>query len=389
MAFATNQGDLARRYSYSTRYIADADVFMEKVLAKTIVPHQLEIQPGRIKGEALCWMSCPYCYGGTAKNTGERLSSDRLVEVLKQTAAGPNGGIDKLVFAGYATDPLNYEHVDDLLATGRDNRQIVGFHTKALRVSDRFVSELVRPDGHPMSYFSVSVDAGRSASYNEVHGITATAKAYDKVLRNLRRITDARRASGARVDVSATYLVTRVNNSSAEVEKSVRDLLDSGIDLLRFSFPQVPRGLESEQGTIIPSRAEVDEYMSRLPQIIHAADSPAQRVIIADYDAELGIDSRRTLPCVARFVFPSIGYDGFLGHCSESAAPHFRDMTLGNLAERDFWDLYYDYDTTDFWNYMNDAYAKMERNDCRCDRKEHAVNSVMGHFLTARAQTVA
>jgi len=389
MTSTTTQNDLTRRYSYSTRYIADVEVFMERVLAKTIVPHQLEVQPGRIKGEALCWMACPYCYGGSAKNTGERLSPDRLVEVLNQTVAGPHGGIEKLVFAGYATDPLNYEHIDDLLTTGRDNRQIVGFHTKALRVSDRFVKQLTRADGHKMSYFSVSVDAGLSASYNEVHGIQSKAKAYEKVVGNLHRITKARRETGASLDVSATYLVTRVNNSSAEVEKSIRDLLDAGVDLIRFSFPQVPRGFESEQGTIIPSRAEVDEYMSRLPAIVHAADSERQRVIIADYDAELGIDTRRTLPCVARFVFPSVGYDGYLGHCSESAAPHFRDMALGNLADRDFWDLYYDYDTQDFWNYMSDAYTRMDKNDCRCDRKEHAVNSLMSHYLTSRAQTVA
>ena len=85
----------------------------------------------------------------------------------------------------------------------------------------------------------------------------------------------------------------------------------------------------------------------------------------------------RTLPCFARWVFPSIGFDGYLGHCSEAAAPHFREMTLGNLNENNFWDLYYNYDPTKLQETIRISGNQMSRLDCRCDRKEHQVNKIM------------
>jgi len=73
-------------------------------------------------------------------------------------------------------------------------------------------------------------------------------------------------------------------------------------------------------------------------------------------------------------VFPSIGFDGWLSHCSESAAPHFRELALGNLAERDFWDVYYDYDPAEMEAELARSAAAMCKTGCRCDRKEHIVN---------------
>ena len=96
------------------------------------------------------------------------------------------------------------------------------------------------------------------------------------------------------------------------------------------------------------------------------ADAPKQMVEQRD---------ARTLPCFARFLFPSIGFDGWLSHCSESAAPHFRELALGNLAERDFWDVYYDYAPADVEKLLADSAEKMCKTGCKCDRKEHVVNA--------------
>ena len=85
----------------------------------------------------------------------------------------------------------------------------------------------------------------------------------------------------------------------------------------------------------------------------------------------------RTLPCFARWIFPSIGFDGYLGHCSEAAAPHFRSFALGNLNERNFWDVFYDYDPEKLPFTIRKAGVLMNKHDCRCDRKEHTVNKIM------------
>ncbi|NOZ11657.1 MAG: radical SAM protein [Gammaproteobacteria bacterium] len=370
--------ELVSRYSYQNRYVQDANKVFEQILNKTIVPHQLEVQPGRIKGKGLCWMQCPYCYGGSSKNTGERLTPERYEKILRQTGEGPHGRINKLVFAGYATDPLHYEHIDDLLAVARENRQIFGFHTKALRVSDRFVDLLTAPSIEKLSYFSVSLDAGNFESYNAVHGMKGTkADLYHKVLDNISKITTARNHNQAPLDVSVTYLVTRLNNTPEEVLQSIRDVREAGADILRFTFPQVPRGTDSTEEGIIPNRQEIERIFKLLQPVIEKENSDRMSIFIKDLDQDFLIDNHRTLPCIARFIFPSIGFDGYLSHCSESAASHFRDMVLGNLQDHDFWDLFYDYDTIDFKGYMRGYFEKMKNNDCRCDRKEHVVNTLI------------
>ena len=52
-------------------------------------------------------------------------------------------------------------------------------------------------------------------------------------------------------------------------------------------------------------------------------------------------------------------------------------MALGDLRQCDFWEAYYDYDSTDLGKFLNVQHEKMKKNDCRCDRKEHVVNGYL------------
>jgi MoaA/NifB/PqqE/SkfB family radical SAM enzyme len=231
-----------------------------------------------------------------------------------------------------------------------------------------------------MSYFSVSIDAGTNETYNIVHGKkTIKAKIYDKVCNNIQRIAKARAISGAPLDISTTYLLNSWNNKAEEVLKAINDLRNAGSDLIRFTFPQVARGYQKkDKDENVPSHEEVLEYMERLTPIVKNEDSEDCRVLIMDLDSDYetyGV--HRSLPCFARFIFPSIGFDGWLSHCSESAAPHFRELAIGNLNERDFWDLFYDYDVEDFRKMISRANKLMGKTGCKCDRKEHVVNSCL------------
>ena len=283
----------------------------------------------------------------------------------------------KVIFAGYATDPLNYEFVEDLVETAQEQDQVTGFNTKAIRVSDRMVRLLASADTTDTSYFNISIDAGSAETYNRVHSVASKADIYGKVLDNLSRISSARDANGARRDLSVSYLITRLNSEIAEIERAIGDISAAGADLIRFTFPQVPRGMESEAGSIIPSRDEARQVYRRVAPLIREMSTARTRTLILDMDAKFHVVPRRVLPCVARFVFPAIGYDGFLYHCSQSAAPQFRLMALGNLEERDFWDAYYDYEPEEFSeSRRREIHSVMERLDCRCDRKEQCVNSL-------------
>ena len=362
------------RYNYRTQFVGDPIQFKEKVLSKTVIPRQVEVQPGGSTSGNLCWLPCPYCYGISAKDSGERLSRERYIEILRQIA---EGGVDKIAFAGYATDPLNCEHIEDLFQVVLDYKQISGFHTKALKVSERFISQLTGKSITPKSFFNVSVDAGNNETYNSVHGIPKSkAKLYDKVLDNLYKISSARKISGAPLDISVTYLINNINNSTDEILKAISDLRNVGADMIRFTFPQVPRGYSmGEKDQNIPKREEVLNFMNRLQPVLEEENSDDCEVLIMDLDADYEIESARTLPCFARFIYPTIGFDGWLYHCSESAAPQFQEMALGNLAEKDFWDLYYSYDTEHFQQFLQNNSDKMNKLACKCDRKEHAVNN--------------
>ena len=80
------------------------------------------------------------------------------------------------------------------------------------------------------------------------------------------------------------------------------------------------------------------------------------------------------MPCFARYVFPTVGFDGWLYNCSQSSAPNFRLSALGDLKINNFWDLYYNYKVEKFNDYLISCSKNINDTGCRCDRKEHVLN---------------
>jgi len=363
--------ELIERYKYNADYIGDHPEFRRRIFAKTVVPYQVEFQAASARG-SLCWLKCPFCYGRSTVDTKERLSRERALTIMAQIA---QGGVRKIIFAGYCTDPLNCDYIDDLLGASIGYGQIFGFNTKALVVSEQFIEHLGSANVARKSYVSISVDAGSNGIYNAIHDVpSAQARLYDKVIDNIRRICEARRRGGNRFDVSATYLINGQNAVAHEIERFVNDCRAAGCNLLRFAFAQLPRG-GVDNVAVIPSAEEVHAYSRTLAPVIAALNTPACPTFLVDADSEHGIFRKpRSLPCFARFVYPAVGFDGWLYHCSQSAAPHFRPMALGNLATHDFWELFYNYDADDFSGCMLMQSRQMAGTCCRCDRKEHLVN---------------
>ena len=368
---------LIDQITYKTKYFKTVDDLVEKIISKTVVPYQLEVQPGRIKGNKICWMPCSYCYGGSSKNDGQRLDPERYLEVIDQTNNGPHGNIKKIIYAGYATDPLNYEHIDGLIEKSIDFGQVIGIHSKLIKVSDKLVSLLSSEKIAETSYLTVSVDGGDDKSYNAAHSLTPKVKVYNRVIDNIKKITSISKNNKVKLDLSANYLVTKVNCAKEEIFSGIENLINAGVDSIRFSFPQLPRGTDSHEGTIIPNRDEVKRIYSSIKPIIDQFKDSKTKVVLIDYDADKEINEPRTLPCFSRFIYPAISYDGYLSNCSQSAASHFQDMAIGNLQTTNFWEAYYDYDEKDIYSFMKEQFKKMVKNDCRCDRKEHTVNQIL------------
>ena len=367
MGESKNLNDLKQRVNYQKKYIDNYEKFVQKILNKTALPIQLEVQPGREKGREICWMKCPYCYGGQAKNTGQRLSVDRYLKILNETANGPHGSILKIIFAGYATDPLNYEYIDRLVDTSINNKQIIGIHTKLLKISPELISVLSNNKIVDKSYITVSIDSGFSKSYNLTHGLKTTKNILAQIYTNIEKLNKIKPDN---LNIGSTYLVTKVNFSKDEIIESIKKVNDLGIDTHRFSFPQVPRNynFEGEQDIIIRDKKNM---INEIKDIINSFNSSYKTIVsIVDPDTDYKIDKERYLPCFARFVHPCIGFDGHLYHCSESSSPDFHSLSLGNLNEKSFWDCYYNYDLKD----LNISFEKMKKTGCICDRKLFIVN---------------
>ena len=150
-----------------------------------------------------------------------------------------------MILAGYATDPLNYEHFDQLFETSVKHNFITGMHTKLLKISKKFLEIVSDKNIRDKSYVSISVDAGAKESYNLTHGITTKVDVLSKIYKNIESIQSRK---NSKVDVNTTYLLTTYNSSISEISKS-DDLSNLGVDTLGF-FPQVPRNYDYNQKEI-------------------------------------------------------------------------------------------------------------------------------------------
>ena len=110
-----------------------------------------------------------------------------MVKILNDIA---DGGVKKVTFAGWATDPLNSKSIDDLLETAIKRKMIFGFNTKPIKVSEKFIKLLKNQNIKRESWISLSIDSSSNEIFNKVHGMKTSAPLYDRVLSNVMRIKE-------------------------------------------------------------------------------------------------------------------------------------------------------------------------------------------------------
>ena len=368
MNMSNKQKELEKKYQFQTEYIKNVKDFKSDLFEKKLIPYQVEFQaPPR--GKKICWLECPYCYGLSAEDNGERLNKSRGLEILNEIL---DGGVRKIIYAGYATDPLNCSYIDDLLNITVFKKAIFGFNTKALRISDNFFDILKNNKIVDTSYISLSVDAGTNETYNKIHAVRSSAKIYDKVLLNTQKLGEIRKKNY--FDLSAAYLVNIHSGNEYDCEKFMNDFISAGCNVIRFTFPQQPKGIQTDEG-VVPLEKEKVNYKKILERLKSKYENPDCSILIVDADTDHDIYKKpRTLPCFARYVFPTVGFDGWLYNCSQSSAPNFRSSALGNLMKNNFWELFYNYDLNNFGDFQKTCNQKISSSGCKCDRKEHVLN---------------
>tara|TARA_Y100000996_G_scaffold365170_1_gene309797 strand:- start:183 stop:1313 length:1131 start_codon:yes stop_codon:yes gene_type:complete len=362
------QKELEKKYQFKTEYVKNIKEFKLKLFDKKLIPYQVEFQaPPR--GKKICWLECPYCYGLSAEDNGERLKKERGIEILEEIL---DGGVKKIIFAGYATDPLNCSYIDNLLNLTISKKAIFGFNTKALKISDNFFKILDENIIQDSSYISLSIDAGSNETYNKIHAVKGSAKIYDRVLLNTQKLGKIRKKNY--FDLSAAYLVNVHSGNEYDCEKFINDFINAGCNLLRFTFPQQPKGIQTEDG-VVPLESEKVNYKKMIEKFKIKYQNSECSILIVDADTDHNIYKKpRTLPCYARYVFPTVGFDGWLYNCSQSSAPNFRSSALGDLTKNNFWELFYNYDLHNFESFQAKCNKKIGESGCKCDRKEHVLN---------------
>ena len=71
------------KYQFQTEYVKNITQFKQSLFNKKLIPYQVEFQaPPR--GKKICWLECPYCYGLSAEDNGERLDKDRGIKILDE-----------------------------------------------------------------------------------------------------------------------------------------------------------------------------------------------------------------------------------------------------------------------------------------------------------------
>ncbi len=359
---------LHKSYSYQNTAEIEPKKLRRQIKSKTVVPYQVEFQPPPASLRRICWLECEYCYGASADDEGSpRMSRDLALKVLNDLATG---GVKKIIFAGYATDPLNSPIIGDLLEKTVERNLTFGFNTKALKVPDKIIEIIKTQKVSRKSYMSLSIDAGSNETYNKMHSVKTNAKLYDRVLNNAEKI----RTANSQLTLSAAYLINKTNCNSDGIQRFIKDFKDVGCNYIRFSFLQEPKdiNLDSE---ILPNKGDLEKIKREIENVISAEDSEECPVKFIDIDHKENIFGKaQTIPCFARFIFPTVGYDGWLYNCSQSSSPNFHSTALGDLSKDNFWDLFYNYSFNNEQLYFCETSKKLKDSGCRCDRKMHLAN---------------
>ena len=359
---------LNKSYSYQNTAEIEPSELHQKIKEKTVLPYQVEFQPPPASLRKICWLECEYCYGASADDENSpRMPKELALDVLNDIAAG---GVKKIIFAGYATDPLNSPYISDLLERAVGHNLIFGFNTKALKVPNRLLEIIQTSEIARESYISLSVDAGSNETYNKMHAIKSNVKLYDKILENAEKLKGA----NSNLTLSAAYLINKTNCEIDDIKRFIRDFRAVGCNFLRFSFLQQPKDVELNEETL-PNKEDQERIKRTIENVIFSEDTEKCPVKLVDIDHKENIFRKaQTVPCFARFIFPTVGYDGWLYNCSQSSSPNFRSTALGKLSKNNFWDLYYNYQFDNEALYFCETSKKIKASGCRCDRKMHLAN---------------
>lgn len=352
-------------YSYGKRILEKFPDLKERLRSGTIIPHQVEIHPPP-KGKDLCWLRCKHCYTQTDLGQEQRISGDKLVEIIKEISDGSPKTAEKpekIIFSGFRTDPLNSHTLVDIIRASKDGGFVIGIHTKGLVLNEEIIATLTERNQNG-DYISFSIDAGDNQTYNSIHGVrNPQARLYDCVVENVGRLMKQVRKTASNLKVRTTYWLTN-ENFGDQVRYFVRTFSEIGVHTIRFSLPIFPTMGSQTRQSEFPQISEGD--LKSFKKIFEELSRTYGQLLYFPYKE----NPERTLPCYCRWMLPTIGFDGYLYPCCVVASKEFETIRMGDLKKEGFWETYY-----------RSVNLNHDAANCQCDNKEMEVNRMIHSHL--------
>jgi MoaA/NifB/PqqE/SkfB family radical SAM enzyme len=247
------------------------------------------------------------------------------------------GLVEKLVFSGIFTDPLYSDLAELALFTAkRRQEQLVGIHTKGIRLSDEIKSTLIHR-AVPGDYISFSLDTVDQKAFASLHGLKPSSQALDRIRDNIESLCERRALEGSPLRVIVTALLVEDYATIDQVKALLDFCQRATVDVLRFSLPQEPIGIRSARFTHTGRRLSslIDE-IQQLALSSSRCRGPAVVLLHNPDPKHLALMSH----CHAQYFYPTVGWDGYLYPCCQVATGQFPQLRLGDCKQADFWQVW-------------------------------------------------
>lgn len=327
---------------------------------------QLELHPGLNCGR----YRCPYCFGhGQPLNPGGFLSADEYEEI----AAGFHGR-PTVIISGVATEPLSHPEADCVVRAFRRREFPIGLYTKGYNLTGAVREALV--DGPGECFVTVSVDAGTSADYDQVHNIAPRRRAaedtsglFEDILENLEALATLKRKVKPELKLRASILVFKELVRDGKLADAVRTLW-SDVDLIRIGMAQDRNDgvrtsdLPDDRQRLLAKLAAEFAEDSKVTVLVNCSDPTRNKVFTQ---------------CLAQRTQVTIDKSGNVFPCPQVALKPYAHLKIGNVRETSLPTILGSRLRRDMFALDVDTQMK-----CRvCDRKDEAINSAAAGHCSA------
>lgn len=201
-------------------------------------PFRVEVHPYHISQKSPCNNNCVWCTKGDEKNKlkEEKIEGIKLENLLKFIEVIGAMGVTDMAISGNSTEPLMYEGIAEVLKKIKEEG--MNFRLFSNFYYGERIKEVI-PKLQAGDVIRVSLDAASSDSYNKTH-VPLDPKAYDKILDNLKDVSQERDRAGVKFSLHITFLLTKTNFVQEEIGEFIKWALENKIDTIRFSVPLKP-----------------------------------------------------------------------------------------------------------------------------------------------------